>query len=153
MAAGIYKITQKDTGRVYIGKAESGIGTRWDSHITRLVCGRHGNAGLQIDVNRYGIGSLTFEIIEFLPYSKSNEILSREQFWVDTYRDMGIVVYNVKEKVESYTFESVDTCLNCKNMVYKASLCQEHYHMYKNNPRVYESKEYLKWLKSVTVSN
>ncbi len=151
MAAGIYKITQKDTGRIYIGKASSGIGIRWDGHVSRLVCGKHGNIGLQIDVNHYGIGSLTFEIIEFLPYSKDNEILNREQYWVDTYRDVGIVLYNVKERVEAWGYESTEICLNCKNVAYKANLCQEHYHMYKNNPRMYDSREYQKWLKNVTV--
>jgi hypothetical protein len=48
----IYKITNRDTGRVYIGMTEKTIHARFRRHMLRLRDGSHVNIHLQADFNR-----------------------------------------------------------------------------------------------------
>lgn len=80
---GIYKISvnYKNTEELYIGSTSVNFIARWRSHICLLKKQTHENPILQRIVNKHGLGSLVFEIIEII---NNNEILlKREQYWID----------------------------------------------------------------------
>ena len=80
--SGIYKITEQNTGRMYIGQAVD-IGARWKEHV---------KAGLGIDgaptsrfyrsINKLGPEHFTFEILEQCERKLLNE---REAYWINFY--------------------------------------------------------------------
>ena len=80
---GIYKITNKATGEVYIGQSVN-IAQRWKQHI---------KCGLGIDASSTnklynimqltGVWNFTFEVLEECSRDKLNE---KERFWIDMYQ-------------------------------------------------------------------
>lgn len=80
---GIYKITNKATGEVYIGQSVN-VAQRWKQHI---------KCGLGIDASstnklynimqRTGVWNFTFEILEECSRDKLNE---KERFWINMYQ-------------------------------------------------------------------
>lgn len=76
---GIYKIENKDTGKVYIGSATN-IESRWYQHKRLLNNNKHHSIKLQNSVNKHGIESFIFEIIE---ECEKNILIEREQYWID----------------------------------------------------------------------
>ena len=93
MNTGIYKITNKINGKFYIGSAKN-IRNRWDDHKKFLRGGYHINPKLQNAWNFYGEDKFEFFIIE--ENVNVNDLLNREQFYLDTFkpymRDIG---YNI----------------------------------------------------------
>lgn len=61
--SGIYGIFSKDNKKVYVGQSAD-IKTRWRKHRESLKSNRHHCAYLQRYVNKYGINSITFEVLE-----------------------------------------------------------------------------------------
>lgn len=76
---GIYCIESK-CGKIYIGSAVS-LRTRFMTHRYMLKGNRHDNPKLQNYVNKHGIDTLTFKVLELCP--KEN-LLEREQYFIDT---------------------------------------------------------------------
>ena len=64
MKSGIYKITNIENGKVYIGKAMD-IPKRFIAHLDNLRASNHTNKGLQNDFNVYGENALRFEVLEY----------------------------------------------------------------------------------------
>jgi group I intron endonuclease len=78
---GIYKISSlKSPDKFYIGSSVD-IKNRWNLHKRRLEKNVHHSPILQSYTNKYGIDSLTFEIIELC---NRDNILIREQYYIDT---------------------------------------------------------------------
>ena len=61
---GIYKITCKENGKIYIGRSIN-IDERLKSHKRSLVAGRHINKKLQTDFNEYGEDAFVFEVEKY----------------------------------------------------------------------------------------
>lgn len=61
--SGIYKITNTENNKVYIGESLD-IYRRWDEHKYDLLHNKHCNYLLQNDFNKYGIDIFGFEIIQ-----------------------------------------------------------------------------------------
>lgn len=80
MKSGIYKITNKANGKVYIGSAYN-LRNRIYTHKSRLRRGVHKNKHLQSAFEFYGEQKFIFEIIEIVENKKM--ILEREQFYLD----------------------------------------------------------------------
>lgn len=77
----IYKIIALRTGKIYIGSCVSPI-KRKSLHFRHLLLNKHHNIKLQRYVNKYGIDSIAFEIIE---HSLSTaDLVAREQSYIDT---------------------------------------------------------------------
>jgi group I intron endonuclease len=76
----IYKITSKINGKVYVGSAKH-LGIRRRNHIHRLKKGDHHNIILQRHVNKYGIDSILFEVIEKV--ESPSLLIEREQHYID----------------------------------------------------------------------
>lgn len=91
---GIYKITNINDGRVYIGRATKFL-DRWRQH---AKCGTGADKGAQINARLYeamkkeGIENFTFEVLD---ECSTEEQPAREKYWVDYYRSMEYG-YNIK---------------------------------------------------------
>ena len=80
---GIYKITNKQTGDIYIGQSVN-IADRWKQHIK---CGLGIDASatnkLYNNMQKYGVWNFTFEILQKCTRDKLNE---KERFWIQMYQ-------------------------------------------------------------------
>ena len=96
--SGIYTITNKTTGRLYIGESLD-IYRRWhDEHIPQLRKNCHYNKELQKDFSKYGEGNFSFEILERYsgndPISTKARILILESYFITQFGKAGISLYN-----------------------------------------------------------
>lgn len=78
--SGIYKITNTVNNKIYIGSSIN-IKQRIVVHLYDLKTNTHSNKYLQRTYNKYGIDSLKFEILE---YTDKENLLLREQYYLDT---------------------------------------------------------------------
>lgn len=76
--SGIYKITNVINNHSYIGSAKF-ILERWSVHKHQLRLNKHHSKYLQRAVNKYGIDSFKFEVLEECEIEK---LLEREQFYI-----------------------------------------------------------------------
>ena len=83
MKQGIYKITNTNNGKVYIGRAAN-IEKRWKEHKEALAAGNHHSYKLQECYDTLeNKDDLKFEIIEEVQYE--NERVVKEQYYMDKY--------------------------------------------------------------------
>lgn len=75
----IYCLKNTIDDKCYIGSAKK-LNYRLWNHRHKLTKGIHANKYLQNFVNKYGIDSIYFEVLEKV----ENNIIEREQFWIDT---------------------------------------------------------------------
>jgi group I intron endonuclease len=80
--SGIYKIKNIKNGKVYIGSAIN-MRKRWNSHLNRLLHNKHDNQHLQASYNKNGISYYELSILEHV--ENLEELLNREQYWMDFY--------------------------------------------------------------------
>jgi group I intron endonuclease len=85
--AGIYGIFNLITGHFYIGSAVSNkFYSRFYKHLLRGL----GNKNIAIDLERYGIESFAFIILEYFPeeVTKKNNpnLMALETYWIQTYK-------------------------------------------------------------------
>lgn len=83
MTCGIYKITNKINGKVYIGCSKD-IEHRWIAHKSESVLehNKQYNYSIHKAFRKYGLDNFSFEIIEELPES---EIFNKEKEWISFY--------------------------------------------------------------------
>lgn len=98
--SGIYTITNKVTGKLYIGESLD-IYRRWhDEHIPQLRKNCHYNKELQKDFNKYGEENFSFDILE--RYSGNDSISTKvrililESYFITQFRKAGISLYNTE---------------------------------------------------------
>lgn len=77
--SGVYFITNRRTGRFYIGATTLAMTERWARHRSMLRAGRHHNKRLQSDWDRYGAQSFRFAVLEVV--QGTDQIFEREQYW------------------------------------------------------------------------
>lgn len=65
-SAGVYSITSRLTGKVYVGSSVNVV-LRWRHHRSRLRTGHHTNSHLQAHARKYGVDDLVFEMMEAEP--------------------------------------------------------------------------------------
>ena len=73
----IYKITNKITGKFYIGKTTKSIQKRFQQHCSKADAGCK---ELKVDIDKYGKDNFTIEIID-LAVSKQ-ELQNKERYWI-----------------------------------------------------------------------
>lgn len=83
---GIYKITNKINGKVYIGQSIN-IAKRWKAHRTRPFNpnSTQYNSFIYKAIRKYGLDNFTFEVIEECLKKDLNE---REKFYIQQYDSM-----------------------------------------------------------------
>lgn len=129
---GIYKITNLQTGKVYVGLSNN-INRRWIKHRSELKNNCHINSHLQKSYNKYGKENFKYEILELC---SEEELVEFEKKWIkkeDSYNNGynltkgGINIgygenhYNFNNK--KYTFYHFDgrieKNINCYEMIKK----------------------------------
>ena len=94
MTCGIYSILNKENGKIYVGQSVN-IESRFAHHKWELKNNKHINSHLQSSVNKYGIDSFEFNILESCDESKLND---NERWWID--------YFNSTIRNNGYNFES-----------------------------------------------
>jgi len=87
MGKGVYQIRNTVNDKRYIGGTITSFERRWYTHRTTLESGDHHCIALQRAWNKYGADAFAFEVIEEV---SNEDVLSREQYWMDYYRPSGI---------------------------------------------------------------
>jgi len=87
MKSGVYAIINNITGDCYVGSS-SDINRRFKSHVRMLNKGTHHSWELQRAVDKIGIDSFVFRVLEFCG---CNELLSTEQQYINELRP----IYNI----------------------------------------------------------
>lgn len=87
---GIYEIVNTLDGKRYIGHSKR-LEERWAEHRRDLIANCHFNPYLQNAWNKYGQNAFVFRVLEFCP---ERVLLKREQGYLDTYFDTGML-YNI----------------------------------------------------------
>ena len=90
--AGVYKITNKLNGRIYIGSAKC-FQVRWSQHAGSLKNNKHSNRFLQADFNKSGTDAFLFEVLEVVEGTKEERLL-KEEGYIGQYHDNGDKCYN-----------------------------------------------------------
>ncbi len=76
----IYSITNIINNKKYVGSAVN-YKIRWVRHLSELKHNRHHSVYLQNAYKKYGKENFVFEILEYV--NEINELINREQFWID----------------------------------------------------------------------
>jgi len=99
MASGIYQIVNTENGKCYVGSSKS-IRDRWWEHKKFLKENKHASKRLQNSWNKYGEETFSFVILEIV--ENFNELLIREQYWIDYYQSyLEGKGFNIRRKAES----------------------------------------------------
>lgn len=90
---GVYAITNLSDGRAttYVGSTILSFRDRWGHHVSALRRRVHSNRRLQRAWNRDGEHSFAFTVLEVV--DNLDDVLTREQYWLNTHRETGSV-YN-----------------------------------------------------------
>lgn len=129
---GIYKIINIINGKFYVGSSINIIG-RWAKHKSDLRSKRHTNPHLQNAFNKYGEQSFNIEVIEEV---KKENILSREQFWLDQTKSyLPQIGYNINLLATGGRTAKYKGCKikNCKNKHSRFGYCQTHWDRFIRN--------------------
>lgn len=86
---GIYFIQNNVTNKTYIGSSID-IDRRLRDHFTKLRCGKHVNIHLQRSFDKHGEGAFTKGVCEIV--ENVDNLLAREQVWLDSHGDMNIAL-------------------------------------------------------------
>lgn len=90
---GIYKITNRSSGRFYIGSAID-CQQRWHTHLHLLRRGRHPNPMLMAVFKSAGEAGLAFEVVEVI--ERLTDLIVAEQRHIDTAIAAGHAIYNIR---------------------------------------------------------
>lgn len=91
--SGIYAIVNKLDGKMYIGSAII-LQKRKSEHFLALNKNKHANRYLQFAFNKHFGWNFEFKILEIL--KETDNLVSREQYWMDMYNSIVPNGYNLK---------------------------------------------------------
>jgi hypothetical protein len=92
-AHGVYMILNIRTDARYVGRTNDSFSRRWQRHKSGLRNNRHESRALQLAWNDDGPSSFVFVILESLPSGERADS-SRERFWCEHFRSLGVPLYN-----------------------------------------------------------
>lgn len=75
---GIYKITKKSDGKIYIGQSNN-IERRFKEHKTK---GKTSRIPLDVAIQKYGVEAFTYEVVE---ECSAEQLNNREKYWIQYY--------------------------------------------------------------------
>lgn len=77
--SGVYKITNVNNGKIYIGSAKK-FSTRYSQHINSLRNNKHQNKHLQSSFNKHGENAFVFEVIEVVEGDKKTRTQKEQDY-------------------------------------------------------------------------
>lgn len=80
MSCGIYKITNTETSKVYVGSSKN-IEIRIRSHFSNLKNKKHHSVKLQRAYDKYGLSNFSHQVLELC---EIEDLFVREQHWIDS---------------------------------------------------------------------
>lgn len=113
---GIYKIYFTNLDKVYIGSTTISFKSRLSRHINALQKNCHHSIKLQYAYNKYGENNFNIEIIEVLDNFTKNEILAREQYWMNYYKAYKNGYNSVKNANNSLGFKMYDSVVEKRRL-------------------------------------
>jgi len=102
----IYKITNNENGKIYIGMASNYAKDRWNSHCRNAFQDEY-KTSLQKDIAKFGVSAFTFSILEN-GIEDRDELCALEAGYIKAYKEEGFELYNVKE-VDTPKYTSEET--------------------------------------------
>ena len=97
--SGIYIITNCQNGRVYIGQSKR-LDQRLGTHKKHIFEGKHPNAHLNKDLQKYDANHFKFAILE--RNINHNDLNEKESDYIRSYYRNGVPMYNIKGVSQSY---------------------------------------------------
>lgn len=94
--ASIYLITNRITGRRYVGQTKRPLKVRLGGHLRDLTSGHHHNKYLQADWHVYGESAFRWSILEIVPLGDSK---LREAYWINWHLSLSIWLYNADVRI------------------------------------------------------
>lgn len=91
MMPGVYEIRNTIDGKLYVGSSLN-CEARYTKHVWHLNRGTHDNAYLQNAWNAHGSKAFAFAVLETCT---EDELLTREQVYLDRYYDKQVQCYNI----------------------------------------------------------
>ena len=127
MICGIYKITNKITGKVYIGQSID-CRRRWWEHKSRAFDENNNcyHKPLYCSIRKYGLENFIFEIVEECDTETLNE---KEAFYIQQYNCVTPNGYNILSSSVK-TVSQVNKCQKCGAIISRdtqSSLCRKCY--------------------------
>lgn len=92
----VYKIQSTSTGEIYVGSTKC-FAQRKRIHLSNLRLGKHPNRKLLNHVHVYGIGDLSFSVIESV--TDISTLINREQHFMDTLNPMFNIAPNADSSI------------------------------------------------------
>lgn len=142
-ASGIYKIINKQNGKIYIGQSVNII-KRLNAHKNTLKENKHNNIHLQNSYNKYGKDSFEYIIIE---KCDENKLTERELYWINYYQshdnELGYNIFQPDENIEKFRHsDETKIKLSQAKIIYSKeeliSYLQEYYYHYGKVPTTRE---------------
>ena len=99
---GIYRITDKVNGKIYIGSSKC-VETIFNSALFQLKMGSHFNKELQKDFIRHGEAGFSFDVVDHLEYNDdpgddySNDLRVLEEMWLEKLKPYDENCYNSRK--------------------------------------------------------
>lgn len=97
---GIYKIINLTNGRFYYGSTKR-LKKRAHEHKKCLENSIHQNVFLQNDFNKCGSENFIYEVVEVVNSDKKEDLIEREQYYLDQFFDNNHYCYNLCPKADS----------------------------------------------------
>lgn len=124
LQCGIYLFRNKVNGKFYVGHTTSNFYNRYYTHISQFNSNSHHSKHFQKAWNKYGKDNFIFEIIEIIPKNNFEEMLEKEQYWIDFLqtwdRKYG---YNICPKADGTRDRIVSEETKLKQSLYRKNLC------------------------------
>ncbi len=152
----IYKITSPSTDKIYIGSTTQLLKERFSQHRSRFKkCRKQYSSRHLLKYN-----DCIIELIEDYPCNSKNELIEREQFYVNLYKQIVINSYNPIADLEKQKIKADLWVKNNKEYIKKRDRQYrlDNIEMYKQKDKIYHEKNrerrnkystnYHKWIVS-----
>ena len=108
---GIYKITNRENGKIYIGQSKD-IFNRWKAHISRRN-NPHNNSAIESALGKYGIENFELDILELCEEKDLNEA---ELKWIQQYNSYAPNGYNIAIGGQNFTNQEQLKEISCYDL-------------------------------------
>ena len=132
----IYKLTSEHTDKIYIGSTcKKLLCQRLAHHSSRYKQWKKEKSSYVSSFELFELGSVQINLLESCPCNTRDELLSRERYWIEKYKDITFNKYlpimtceEKKEKVKNHNELNKEIILSKRKKYYEANkeiICQK----------------------------